>query len=177
MRAAGAESPGTAVRSVAAGAVAFAVLMVATACGSTTHHVAQVGSTTSTTSTRHGGGAAAFSSCVRAHGVPAYPDPSANGLVPKKTPTELGVSSSTFDAAQRACIHLLSNGGSPTAAQVAVYRAAMLRYARCIRTHGVPNMPDPDGRGHLHIGPGTPVAIDSPRFQAAYLACKKDLAP
>ena len=162
----------------AASALAVAVLVVATACGARTqNHVARLGSTTAPASPESGGGAAAFSSCVRAHGVPAYPDPTGNGLLPKKTPEQLGVSSSTFEAAQRACIHLVPNGGRPTSAQVAAYRAAMLGYALCIREHGVANMPDPDSHGHLDIGPGTAVDVNSPRFEAAYHACKKDLAP
>jgi len=122
-------------------------------------------------------GAVAFSRCMRAHGVPSYPDPSSGGQLPKRTPEQLRVSDSEFQAARGACIHLVPNGGQPTAAQIQQYRSVMLRYARCIRAHGVPNMPDPDDRGHLDIGPGTAVDVDGPRFQAAYQACKGDLAP
>jgi hypothetical protein len=122
-------------------------------------------------------GAAAFSACMRAHDVLAYPDPGSNGLLPKKTPEQLGVSSAVLQSAQKACAHLVPNGGQPSQAQVAQYRSAMLIYAKCIRTHGVPNMPDPDSRGHLDIGPGTGVDVNSPKFQAAYQACKSKLAP
>ena len=38
----------------------------------------------------------------------------------------------------------------------------MLIYARCLRAHGVSNMPDPDSRGHLDIGPGSGVDVNSP---------------
>jgi len=122
-------------------------------------------------------GVLAFSRCLRSHRVPAYPDPSSNGLLPKKTPQQLGVSSSQLEAAQSACIHLVPNGGQPTPVQVAQYRSVMLVYARCIRAHGVANMPDPDSRGHLDIGPGTGVDVESAQFQAAYRLCKKDLRP
>jgi len=148
----------------AAAVVAGAVLVAVAACGGTTVSA-------------QAGGAPAFARCMRAHGVPAYPDPSATGLLPKQTLQQLGVSSSAFEAAERACIHLVPNGGRPTAAQAAVYRTVMLRYARCIRAHGVANMPDPDGRGHLDIGPGSGVDVNSPRFEAAYQVCKKDLSP
>jgi hypothetical protein len=57
------------------------------------------------------------------------------------------------------------------------YRSVMLIYARCVRAHGVPNMPDPDRRGHLDIGPGSGVDVSSPRFQAAYQVCKSRLSP
>ncbi len=157
--------------------------VVVTACGgSPSSPVAHVGPTAAESSTPAAtvsahGGAVAFARCMRSHGVAAYPDPSGNGLLPKKTPQQLGVGAATYRAAQRACIHLVPNGGLPTPAQVAQYRSAMLVYARCIRRHGVANMPDPDNRGHLDIGPGTDVEIDSPAFQAAYQACKSKLAP
>ncbi len=114
---------------------------------------------------------------MRANGVPAYPDPGSAGVLPKKTLQQLGVSSSVFDAAERACIHLVPNGGAPTAAQVAQQRSVMLVYARCMRAHGVPNMPDPNSRGHLDIGPGTGVDVNSPRFQEAFQVCKSKLTP
>jgi hypothetical protein len=57
------------------------------------------------------------------------------------------------------------------------YRNTMLKYARCIRSHGVPNMPDPDSMGRLDIGPGTDVDVNSPQFQTAFQACKSNLSP
>jgi hypothetical protein len=145
---------------------AIALVLVTAACGSSpANHAAQQT------------GAAAYSACIRAHGVLAYPDPGSNGLLPKKSLQQLGVSSTVFQSAQKACVQLAPNGGQPTQAQVAQYRSTMLVYARCIRTHGVPNMPDPDSRGHLDIGPGTGVDVNSPKFQAAYLACKSKLSP
>ncbi len=145
--------------------------------------MAQLGSTTTTRSSSSSGaaaqvnGAVAYSRCVRSHGVPTYPDPTTGGLIPKKTPQQLGVSPAVLQAAQRACIHLVPNGGRPSPAQVQQYRGAMLIYARCMRAHGVSNMPDPDSRGHLDIGPGTDVAVNSPRFQAAFQVCKSKLSP
>lgn len=148
------------------GVFAVGLALLAAGCGSSPAGVASQQS-----------GALAFSRCLRAHGVPAYPDPGATGVLPKETPQELGVAASQLQAAQRSCIHLVPNGGRPTPAQVAEYRSQMLTYARCIRTHGLPDMPDPDNRGHLDIGPGTGVDVDTPRFQAAYEACKSKLSP
>jgi hypothetical protein len=158
--------------------------ILATGCGSSTGaHVARLSAkappTSASSSARpsQASGALAFSRCMRSHGVPTYPDPTTPGRLPKKTLQELGVSSSAFQSGQRACIHLVPNGGRPTQSEVQLYRGAMLTYARCIRTHGVPNMPDPDRRGHLDIGPGTSVDVDSPKFEAAYQTCKSKLAP
>ncbi len=153
---------------IAVGIVAAGLALLAAACGgSPASDVAQPAQT----------GAAAFSRCMRSHHVPAYPDPGPGGLLPKKPLQQLGVSSSVFEAAQKACIHLVPNGGRPSSVEVQRYTAAMLKYARCMRTHGVSNMPDPDSRGHLDIGPGTGVDVNSPRFQAAFQNCKSDLLP
>jgi hypothetical protein len=153
--------------------------LLSAACGgSHTTRVAHVGSATSASAVSdQGHGAMAFSRCLRSHGVPAYPDPGADGLLPKKTLQQLGVAGSVFQAAQDACIHLVPNGGRPTPAQVQQYKSVMLTYARCIRAHGVSNMPDPDSRGHLDIGPGSGVDVNSPTFEAAYQMCKSDLSP
>ena len=40
--------------------------------------------------------AVAFSHCMRSHGVPAFPDPTRRGGVPKVTPQQVGVSNSQF---------------------------------------------------------------------------------
>jgi hypothetical protein len=135
------------------------------------------GSSTGSPASAQPSGAVAFSRCIRAHGVPAYPDPSSSGLVPKETPEQLGVSPSAFQAAQKACVRLIPNRGQPTPAQVAAYRSVMLIYARCMRAHGVLNMPDPDSHGRLAIGPGTDVDVNSPQFQSAYQVCKSRLSP
>lgn len=105
--------------------------------------------------------AVAYSHCMRSHGVPSFPDPSGNGQVPKASPQQLGVSSSQLQAAQTACEHLYpSSGGSggvltkDTISQceetgncpqalVQQTMTALRAYARCMRSHGVPNWPDP----------------------------------
>jgi hypothetical protein len=53
----------------------------------------------------------------------------------------------------------------------------MLKYARWMRARGVSNVPDPDSRGHLDVGPGANVDVNSPQFQAAFQACKSNLSP
>ena len=101
--------------------------------------------------------AVAYSHCMRSHGVPNFPAPPSSGLVPKGDPQELGVSSSQLQAAQRACQHLYpTNGGALGASlrqceetgdcpQAMVQRVVsdMRLLARCMRSHGVPNWPDP----------------------------------
>jgi hypothetical protein len=46
----------------------------------------------------------------------------------------------------------------------------MLAFSRCVREHGVPNYPDPDGTGHLPAS-GKQIARSSAEFPAAENAC------
>lgn len=48
------------------------------------------------------------------------------------------------------------------------------RYAACMRSHGVPQFPDPTNNGmtlHLQVGPGQALDPESPRYQSAQTAC------
>jgi hypothetical protein len=119
-------------------------------------------------------GALAFSHCMRSHGVSSFPDPTGGGAIPKVGLQQLGVSSSRFQAAQRACRHLLPNGGSgPTSAQVQQVSALALRFSPCMRAHGVPNFPDPDRTGRIPDPESLGIDQGSPKFEAANQACRK----
>jgi len=125
-------------------ATAIVPLLVA-ACGS--------GSGPSTASPS----AVAYSYCMRSHGVPRFPDPPSNGGLAKGSAQELGVTGSQFQAAQRACQHLIpATGGSAQQQEQQCFVAhdcspavvhrlmnVMLRFAVCMRSHGVPKFPDP----------------------------------
>jgi hypothetical protein len=104
--------------------------------------------------------AVSYASCIRSHGVPAYPDPAIDGQLPKGDAQHFGVSPSQFQAAQQACHGLLTAGGSLaqqeaqcmqssdcSPALVQQMRTADLRLARCMRSHGEPRFPDPAGAG------------------------------
>src|SRR6185312_9666674 len=89
--------------------------------------------------------ALAFSHCVRARGVPNYPDPGSSGGIVKETAQQLGVSNSQLQAALNACQHLLPNTGNVDDNPAALHQwwSQMLDFARCMHSHGVPNWPDP----------------------------------
>jgi len=113
----------------------------------------------------------AFAQCMRSDGVPNFPDPDSSGAFNKVALNQLAAGNSRFQTAQKACIHLLPNGGSgPNQAEVQQVRAQALRFSQCVRTHGVP-LPDPDSTGRVP-DPGS-VGIDqgSRQFQAANQAC------
>jgi hypothetical protein len=51
-----------------------------------------------------------------------------------------------------------------------------LAFAMCMRAHGVPDFPDPDGQAG-QLGPGSGIDPGSPRFQSALNGPCKPLAP
>ena len=85
----------------------------------------------------------AYSRCMRAHGVLKFPDPQRSGAIPKLGLQELGVSSTVFQSAQKACQRLLPNSGQSSQAWAQMALNALWNFARCMRAHGVPNWPDP----------------------------------
>lgn len=117
-------------------------------------------------------GLLAYSQCMRAHGVPDFPDPVGNGLQIKAGPgSDLDANSPQMVAAQKACKSLQpggEGGGKASAAQ----EAEALKYSACMRSHGVPNFPDPifsNGDIQLKV---TNVDPNSPQFVAAQKACQ-----
>jgi hypothetical protein len=166
-------------------ALAFAGLtgssLFAASCGSSPgSRVAQLSSTTTTTGTDFSTtptgltpreASLAFSRCMRLHGVPRFPDPDSQGNFPPLDQQALGVSKQTSLAAQEACKHLLSKGGSTGTPQQRQQKLAFgLKVAGCLRTHGYPTFPDPGSSGQQ-----LPPEIDpsSPRFEAAQTGCEK----
>src|SRR5277367_1057027 len=104
--------------------------------------------------------AIAYSACMRSQGVPNYPDPDSSGQLPKGDAQQFGVSTSQYQAAQQACQHLLPTGGSLhqeehqcmqnsdcPPALVQQMMTGDMKLARCMRSHGVPNFPDPTNGG------------------------------
>ncbi|MBO0815846.1 MAG: hypothetical protein J2P30_11995 [Actinobacteria bacterium] len=114
----------------------------------------------------------AFSRCMRAHGITAFPDPNAQGGTTLNAGPGTGINpnSPQFQAANSACKSLLPAGAAVSPAQ----RAQMLRYAQCMRAHGISDFPDPDNQGHLAIKsqPGDDLDPHNPRYQAADKACR-----
>jgi hypothetical protein len=87
----------------------------------------------------------AFSHCMRSQGVRNFPDPNSSGVWPKSQ-VELVAGNPRFQAATRACGHLLPDGGPgvpPSPAVVQQIQGDMTKFARCMRARGVPNWPDP----------------------------------
>jgi hypothetical protein len=174
----------TARRTAAVIATAGLALPAAGCGGSAGRHVAQVGSTTrpgnSSSASAQQDGAVAYAGCMRSNGVARWPDPNSSGVFDKSklTPQELGVGSSKLQAAQSACRHLLPNGGGgPSPAQVQQSKALGLRFAQCVRSHGVPTFPDPGRDGRIPDPATVGINQGSPKFEAANQACGRYRPP
>lgn len=116
-----------------------------------------------------------FASCMRSHGVPNFPDPNSNGGFSGTSNQGGGgavdPNSPQYQAAQRTCQKLLPGGGQQQGNQSDV----ALKFARCMRAHGVPKFPDPTGdAAGVQLPPG--VDANSPQFQAAQRACQSIIA-
>jgi hypothetical protein len=113
---------------------------------------------------------------MRAHGVPDFPDPDSNGnFNPPASPV-----GSQETAANHVCNHLLNAGTQLNAAQTQHALGQLVKYAQCMRAHGVPNFPDPQltsggigaPGGFTFDTAGRNLNQKSPLYQAAGRACQ-----
>lgn len=67
-----------------------------------------------------------------------------------------------------------SSDTSATPSAPAITQANALAYAQCMRSHGIPDFPDPNSRGGFAIQahPGSDLDKNNPTFQAASNACE-----
>lgn len=117
--------------------------------------------------------AVAYAKCIRAHGYPAFPDPTGNGVFPNNG--NIDPSSPQLQAAAKACKSLQPPADT---SQYQQGYQQLLKYSACMRAHGISNYPDPvlDNSGvgiplKEGTGPGQ-VNTKSPQFQAAQAACR-----
>jgi hypothetical protein len=112
--------------------------------------------------------------CARANGMPNLPDPQidSNGRAnfPNGTPDPPA-------SVRRACQAIYDR--LPPSARGEETRPpadmqALLRFARCMREHGVADFPDPDAEGNFRAPSGsTGLSPNSPSFQRAEQACRQ----
>jgi hypothetical protein len=179
-----------------AGLIAAGVLVAGCGGNSPSGGVASLGSqasktsTTSTTAPRpagnSGGGesspdsqAVAFSACVRAHGVPDFPDPKVTthgNSVSVAIAINPAISGNPrFKSAQQACRKLMPGGGPGGEGNQHITpqeQGQYLNAAACIRSHGLPNFPDPTfSGGGVHID-HQGLNESSPAFKTAVHDCE-----
>jgi hypothetical protein len=121
----------------------------------------------------------AFSRCMRSHGVTNFPDPNSQGELQisggstNAGSNGLDPNNPTLQNAQKAC---QSKMPKPTPAQQAQAVQNALKQARCMRSHGIKDFPDPQsssGRISLSINgsAGSDLNPNNPLFQAAQKVC------
>lgn len=179
-----------------AGLAALTLLIAGCGGGSKTPTVAHLGSSTSSTASSGsssagssgsssssgspGSQAVAFAACMRSHGVPDFPDPqvSTSGsevkVAVRVTPAITG--NPHFNSAQKTCNKLLPGGGPGSGSNHQISpqeQSQFLKAAACIRSHGIPNFPDPTfSGGGVHLPRVAGVDPRSPQVRAAEEACQ-----
>ena len=120
----------------------------------------------------------AFSNCIRVNGVPNFPDLSSSGMRIEGTGQVISVNgvsvnASAFLTARQKCERDMPHARA-SQTQSAQQTQRGLRFARCMRSHGVLNFPDPKtitghgGNQEVYL-PG--VNFESPAVQSAGRAC------
>jgi hypothetical protein len=154
-------------------AIAGLALVVA-GCGSSLPASPNAGSPTGFT-------AAAFkyAACMRAHGLASFPDPTMtdhNGQQVAYLTASIPVHPSpAFASAQTACREILPTPSDVSQAQLAQQRQArarqLLAFARCLRSHGISDFPDPTNLGQLTPAMVSSAGVDL-HSQAVLIAAK-----
>jgi hypothetical protein len=131
-----------------------------------------------------------FARCIRANGVPNFPDSPGNGSYGLKSFAQqsngetlsingVPVSAPAFRSAMVTCHQYLPQPPPPTATDLARARAQAVKYGQCMRGRGI-NIPDPQigpgpgGHGigrQIDIPPG--MTQSSPAFEAANQTCRR----
>jgi hypothetical protein len=92
---------------------------------------------------------------MRSQSVPNFPDPQPRATNAKfPDAQQLGVSSSRYQAAENTCEHLLPSGVNNQfpPAEVPLILSGMREFSQCMRSHGVPNWPDPTTNSSGQVG-------------------------
>ncbi|HUY60033.1 MAG TPA: hypothetical protein VMV16_10020 [Solirubrobacteraceae bacterium] len=178
------------IRAASATAAMLAAAAALAACGGSTPTKAS-----QKTAFKGSGSALKLAHCMRTHGVPDFPDPSSRGGFGIQQSSngsgggtlsvdghQLSVSAPAFHTAMQECQRFQPQGPPISGAQLAKLQKGALKMAECMRTHGVPNFPDPKvGTGPGGHGVGMSIGSraggagqinpGSPAFQAANKIC------
>lgn len=111
-----------------------------------------------------------YAQCMRNHGEPGWPDPPGRQ-------TGINLASPQYRRANADCKDLQPREGQLTAAQQKQALSQNLKFAACMRSHGIANYPDPTVPKGGGITFTLPNSVDkgSPQFQAAQKDCQRAL--
>lgn len=122
-----------------------------------------------------------WASCVRAHGDPNQADPTidANKVIHitfppganDNGPVSIGKGSNNPCDAYLTAASTALRGGKPLERPDP---AKLEKFSECMRSHGVPDFPDPNGGGlSIQVHPGSDLSPQSPTFQNASKLCAR----
>jgi hypothetical protein len=126
----------------------------------------------------------AFATCIRAHGVPNFPDPKVRGHTVRMG-SAATLQSPAFQSAAHSCQRLLPKGPPGPEPPSPQAQAQMLEVSACMRRHGISGFPDPTtsppsnragnsgiiGRGGYYLAIPSSIDPSSPAFEQAAVAC------
>ena len=155
--------------------------MLAAACGGPSDHgVASLGKTTTTAGpSRVPGGSAAspsaralaFVQCMRANGDTNMTDPVVSG---HRVQIRVDDKAPHFTAAYDACRHLLPDNGVSKNTITPADQSDYIKAAACMRSHGVPDFPDPVFHGgSVSFQSRLRINTSSPKYKSALAICQK----
>jgi len=161
------------VRDRVAGLAGIALL--ATACGGGASSHVGAGGTSAAGGRRP---YLAYSRCMRAHGAPFWPNPSAREerggvyMYPITAHILALENGPSWNAALSACAKQAPGQLPFTEAQLAAARTRLMKLTLCMRSHGFPSWPDPEISPN-QIGFLPPRGADpgNPKYKAAAQAC------
>jgi hypothetical protein len=173
-------------------ALALALALALAGCGgSSTPGVAHVGTTSAFSPAGGSGGGTPesgesvataqrklvkFAQCMRAHGEPQFPEPTEGAIrIQSRNGSGPNPESPQWKAAEKACSKYAPANVAPSPAQQKAHQEQALKFSACMRSHGVPNFPDPkfSGGGNVEMNMSG-VNAGSPQVQAAAKACQGD---
>jgi hypothetical protein len=144
-------------------AAAAGIALLAAACGGSGNSPAAAGSPNVQK-------ALAYAKCMRSHGAPGWPDPNNQGQFVKTAADRAKFNAPA--SAYQACVHLLPDHGQITPAEQHQVTLLALKFAGCMRSHGIPNFPDPTGGGFEFLPPAG-FNPQSPQVKAAQQPCRR----
>jgi hypothetical protein len=117
---------------------------------------------------------------MRRNGVPSFPDPASEadvkiGMEPHSGKTGMDVDSPLFKKAEQACQKMGPTSGVPDPQTQPQEMPAGLKFARCMRSHGVRTFPDPQPGGGTVQAMPREVDTHSSLFNAAQQACRRQV--
>jgi hypothetical protein len=159
--------PRTAVLAITAG-----IVVLVAGCGSTPSNSSSSGESSTVEAE------VAYQQCMSSHGVQGVTVNSSGDVSMSSSSNsggqrqQAGGLTPAVQSAMTACQHLLP-GGQLTQAELRKLLPQGLKYAACMRTHGVPNFPDPSLNDTTQIGgPGSGIDPESAQFQKAQQSCR-----